>query len=487
MRTSSLRFTITFLAVCSIVSLSQSKTGLTHGKYSSRTSQTHAAQIDVLMRQLFERGQFNGSVLVVEHDEVIYKHGLGVADASRKLPFTSRTPTYLASLSKQFTAMAIMMLVERHQLSYSDSLSKFFPQFPAYAEKITIRHLLNHTSGIPDYVGLGLEHPGLTNAEVLQALTREQLRFAPGEKFAYSNSGYVLLAMIIEKVSGQSYPTFITRNIFAPLGMHDTFVSQSRTHDDKLEARAYNRFGDLDDYNLNTFGEGGIYSTAEDLFKWDRALYTDKLVKQVTLSEAFRPAKLNDDSTSPYGFGWALATYKNEPIVAHAGRFGGFNTYIKRLLKDHSAIIFLTNKGFRNMGAIGNALLSILSDEPYELPKLSSAETIYKTYQSSGVGPAIAEYKSLKKRDGQSYDFSESELNELGYELLNMGKTTDAIEILKLNVEAYPDSANVYDGLGEAYMKHGDRELAIKNYNKSLQLDPSNANAAAMLKRLEKN
>ena len=173
--------------------------------------------------------------------------------------------------------------------------------------------------------------------------------------------------------------------------------------------------------------------------------------------------------------------------MAHAGRFGGFNTYIKRLLKDHSAIIFLTNKGFRNMGAIGNALLNILSDQPYELPKLSIAETIYKTYQSSGVGPAIAEYKSLKKSDGPSYDFSESELNELGYELLNKGKTTDAIEILKLNVEAYPDSANVYDSLGEAYMKHGDRELAIKNYNKSLQLDPSNANAAAMLKRLEKN
>lgn len=187
-------------------------------------SETHAARIDALMRELFKRGQFNGSILIVDHNALIYKNGFGVADMNPKLSFSPRTSTYLASLTKQFTAMGVMILVERHQLSYSDPLSKYFPQFPAYAEKITVRHLLNHTSGIPDYVDLGLEHQSLTNDEVLKAISRQPLRFAPGERFSYSNSGYVLLAMIIEKISRQDYESFLNRNIFRPLHMERTFV-----------------------------------------------------------------------------------------------------------------------------------------------------------------------------------------------------------------------------------------------------------------------
>jgi CubicO group peptidase (beta-lactamase class C family) len=448
-------------------------------------AQTRASKIDALMRSLSERGQFSGSILVVEHGQIVYERGFGKSDIKGNFAFIPSTPVYLASLTKQFTAMAIMMLAERNQLSYRDPLSKYFPEFPSYAAKIAIRNLLNHTSGIPDYVALGLERPGLTNKDVLSALIKqESLRFPPGEKFEYSNSNYILLALIVEKVSGQPFQLFLKNNIFAPLGMKDTFVYDRLRPEFARRARGYNRFGDDSDYDLLTYGEGGIYSSVADLFKWDQALYTEKLVKRSTLDEAFTRGKLNDGSSSNYGFGWAIGDYNGETIYAHAGRYGGFNTYIKRFPKERTTIIFLTNHDFRNMSAIGNALINILHDQPYTLPQLSIAELLYRTYRSEGIATAVQQYRSLKQSGNATYDFSESELNELGYQLLGMNKTQDAIEILKLNVEAFPSSWNVYDGLGEAYMKNGNKELAIEKYKKSLELNPKNSNAVGMLKKL---
>jgi CubicO group peptidase (beta-lactamase class C family) len=451
----------------------------------SADAQTKGSKIDALMRSLAERGQFNGSILVAEKGQLIYEGGFGKADIKGNVVFTPNTPVYLASLTKEFTAMAIMMLAEQHQLSYSDPLSKYFPEFPSYAAKVTIRNLLNHTSGIPDYGDLGLERPGLTNKDVLSALIQQQsLRFSPAEKFEYSNSNYILLALIVEKVSGQPYRLFLKNHIFAPLGMKDTFVYDQPRPEFARRARGYNRFGDDSDYNLLSYGEGGIYSTVVDLFKWDQALYTEKLVKRSTLDEAFTRGKLNDGSLTSYGFGWAIGEYNGETTYSHAGRYGGFNTYIKRFPKERTTIIFLTNHDFKNMSAIGNALINLLHDQPYTLPQLSIAELIYKTYRSEGIAAAVKQYRSLKQGGDATYDLSESELNELGYQLLGMNKTADAIEILKLNVEAFPSSWNVYDGLGEAFMKNRNKKLAIENYKKSLELNPRNSNAEDMLKKL---
>jgi CubicO group peptidase (beta-lactamase class C family) len=447
-------------------------------------AQTKASKIAALMSSLSERGQFSGSILVAEHGRIIYDRGFGAADIKRNVGFTPNTPVYLASLTKQFTAMAIMMLAERGQLSYADTLSKYFPEFPTYAEKITIRNLLNHTSGIPDYVQLDLERPGLTNEDVFRTLIRQPaLSFAPGEKYEYSNSNYILLALIVEKVTGQPYNLFLQNKIFVPLGMKHTFV-YDRSRQKTSRAIGYSRFGDVSDYDLLTYGEGGIYSTVADLFKWDQALYTEKLVKRATLNEAFTRGKLNDGSSISYGFGWVIADYNGETIYAHAGRYGGFNTYIKRFPNERATIIFLTNHDFKNMSAIGNALISILHEQPYTLPKLSIAELLYRTYRTQGIAATVERYRSLKQSADPAYDFSEAELNELGYELLGMNKTQDAIEILKLNVDAFPSSWNVYDGLGEAFMKNGNKELAIENYKKSLQLNPQNSNAEDMLKKL---
>jgi CubicO group peptidase (beta-lactamase class C family) len=445
---------------------------------------THSVKLDSLITDLAARKQFSGSILVAEHGREIYERGFGLADERRHVPFTPDTPVYLASLTKQFTAMAVMMLAERGKLSCDDALSKYFPQFPEYAERITVTHLLNHTSGIPDYVELGLERPGLTDQDVLNALVKlPRLRFTPGERFEYSNSGYVLLALIVEKVSGQPYEKFLSEHIFRPLGMTHTFVYTPR-ESKVARAHGYNRFGDDSDYDLLTYGEGGIYSSVSDMFKWVRALYTEKLVTQTALARAFTAGKLNDGSATNYGFGWGITSMNGEPIYSHAGRYGGFNTYIKLFPKERSAIIFLTNHDFKDMGVIGNAIISVLHDQPYTLPKLSVGEAVYRTYKKRGLTAAIRQCQALKQTLNGDYDFSESELNELGYELLAQNRTADAIEILKLNVEAFPASSNVYDGLGEAYMKNGNKDLAIKNYKRSLELNPDNSNAVKMLKKL---
>jgi CubicO group peptidase (beta-lactamase class C family) len=320
---------------------------------------------------------------------------------------------------------------------------------------------------------------------VLAALVRQDsLQFTPGEKWEYSNSGYVLLGMIIEKVSGEPYQLFLKRNIFAPLGMNHTFVYKKRRPPNAARARGYNRFGDDYDYDLLTYGEGGVYSTVADMFKWDQSLYTDKLVKQSTLGEAFTRGKLNDGSLTNYGFGWALSELNGEPIQSHAGRYGGFNTYIKRFPKERATIIFLTNHDFKNMGAIGNALISVLHGQPYALPKLSIAELMYRTERTNGISAALEQYRKLKAASDPEHDFSESELNELGYELLAKNQVSDAIEILKLNAETFPSSWNVYDSLGDAYVKSGDTKLAIENYQRSLKLNPDDSNATTMLKKL---
>ena len=218
--------------------------------------------------------------------------------------------------------------------------------------------------------------------------------------------------------------------------------------------------------------------------KWDAALYTEKLVRRSTLDEAFSRGKLNDGSSANYGFGWAIAEYNGETIYAHAGRYGGFNTYIKRFPLERTTIIFLTNHDFKNMSAIGNALINVIHNQPYTLPQLSIAELLYGTYRGEGIAAAVQQYRWFKQSGDANYDFGESELNELGYQLLGMNKMQDAIEILKLNVEAFPSSWNVYDGLGEAFMKNGNKELAIENYRKSLELNPKNSNAEDMLRKL---
>jgi len=237
--------------------------------------------------------------------------------------------------------------------------------------------------------------------------------------------------------------------------------------------------------SAGTTGDGGVVSTVEDLFKWDQALYTNKLVPQTLLLQAFEPAVLNDGKQADYGLGWMIGRNGNEKFVYHTGGSGGYRTYMSHYPDSHIAVIILTNHEDSPRREINEAIVNILNNKPWTLPKMSVAIAMYNVYKQKGIDVAIGFYREAKSEKSAQYDFSEQELNLLGYQVWSGNKIDDAIAIFKLNVAAYPASSNTWESLGEAYLKKGDKQLAAENFNKSLGIDPHNSDAARMLKKIK--
>src|SRR5579859_154655 len=447
-------------------------------------------EIGNLISTLHERGQFNGVILVAEQGDIIYRKAFGNANFPTGASFTPETPSDIGSVTKQFTAMAIMIIAEQRKVNYDDLVSKYIPEFSGspHVSKITLRHLLTHTSGIPDYGDLGIDDSSRLNEKRLIAaiLEREELLSKPGRRYRYSNPGYSLLGIVVHRVSGKAFGDFLEQEIFRPVGMSNTFVYDNPRKRKPLAAAGYDQFGQVDDGGPTAIpGDGGIYSTVDDLFRWDQALYTDKLVRQSTLSAAFTPGKVEEGS-STYGFGWNVAGDGGDKYVWHTGSHAGFRAFIERRLSERITVIMLTNQGNSKRVEINTAIQNILAAKPYVLPKQSGAEKLYKTIHEAGIQAAMQMYDALKSGKSADYDLGESELNTLGYQLLYGDKrVSDAIAIFKLNTTEHPASSNAFDSLGEAYRKNGEKVLAINSYQTAVILDPSNGHAAAMLKELK--
>jgi N-acyl-D-aspartate/D-glutamate deacylase len=328
---------------------------------------TKAELIDRLLTGLNEKGKFNGVVLVSEHSKVIYKKGFGYANYEEKKPNYVESCFRLGSVTKQFTAMAIMILSDRGKLSYEDDIRKYLPTLPY--EGVTIRHLLVHTSGLPDYMVLfddKWDKDKLAYKEDILRLLAEHhppVDFAPGEKWEYSNTGYSLLACIVERASGETFEAFIQKNIFTTLNMQNTVMATGKK-DQPIKNRVFgysSSFENIDYHYLNgILGDGGIYSTVDDVLKWDQGLYNAGLVKKSTMDEALTPYKLNDGSTTgDYGFGWRLYRGDKRDVIEHGGSWAGFSTLIRRDLKNRNAIIILSNNN-REVEDIKSAIDKIL-------------------------------------------------------------------------------------------------------------------------------
>ncbi|MPS66803.1 MAG: class A beta-lactamase-related serine hydrolase [Chryseobacterium sp.] len=306
--------------------------------------QTTSQTPDEVINNYYRKGKFNGSILIAQNDKVIIDTVFGYRDLDQKVELTKETPFYIASLSKPFTAIAIFQLAEKRLLSLDDDAVKFVDDLPSYAHHITIKQLLNHTSGIRDYENR-LTKKGLTNNEVIHWLQNQDgLDFKSGTKFKYSNSGYIILSLIIEKISGMSYAQFLKKNIFDPLQMHHITVYESNTViPDK--AIGYNRDKKVDDYSILTTGDGGIYATAEDLYKLDKALRTNQLLSEKSTKLLYQTPILEDGTHSEYGSGWFIEKSEGSMIAQHTGGLAGFRSLFWRDLKNGNTIIALTNQG----------------------------------------------------------------------------------------------------------------------------------------------
>jgi CubicO group peptidase (beta-lactamase class C family) len=313
-----------------------------------------SAKVDQLMSALVGEASPGAAVVVIQDGKVVHQKGYGLANVETRAPITTNTTFDLASVSKQFTAMAIMMLAERGKLAYDDPITKFFPEFPAYASKITVRHLLNHTSGLPDYMAVFQQRPAGIPAEpssrdaITMLIQIPAPRFAPGSKWEYSNSGYVVLGQIAEQAWGLSLPAFLKMNVFDPLGMKTTMVSDQVLAPAANRAISYapdgNEFKNADYSPLNRiYGDGNVNTSVEDMVKWDQALSAERLVKQTTLDAAFTPARLNDGSSTNYGFGWTIENSNGVRVLSHGGAWVGFRTYIARVPAERFSVVVLSN------------------------------------------------------------------------------------------------------------------------------------------------
>ncbi|MEZ7497957.1 serine hydrolase [Flavobacterium sp. Arc3] len=446
-------------------------------------AQNKTAELDKLMNQAHANGVFNGSVLVAENGKVIYRKAFGYANKETKQLLKPEFCFDLASVSKQFTAMGIMILKERNKLSYDEKITKYFPEFPAYGKDITIRNLLNQTSGMPLYQPFA-EKYNLTNGEILKIIEqREALDAGIGERYVYNNAGYVMLAMIIEKVSNRSLAEFLKENIFNPLKMKNTLVGDAPKIDLKNRAIGYTVIGELDDYVVSHTGSTSMFSNVDDLFLWDQALYTEKLVSKKTIEEAFTPVVLNDGSLSNYGFGWFLTPEKKS--VNHSGSDFGYRNFIMRDLDKKNTYIWLTNAGNAITKDLMNvAIENILASKPYEIPKITVLSELQKALEANSVDEAIAKTTKSIQSNPNLFMMDDAAINELGYKYLNENKLADAFSLFKFNVTLNPNSSNVYNSLGEIYLLQKDTVNAIENYKKSVALNPDNANALKVLKKI---
>jgi CubicO group peptidase (beta-lactamase class C family) len=348
-----------FLAFFIFSALTGCTAGFTVGEESPKIDQNTSERIDAIFDPLISADSPGFAVMVIRDGEVIHSKGYGLADLEHRIPMSPQTSIRLASVSKQFTAFGIMLLSNEGKLNYDDSASKYIPELSKrFNTTITIRHLMNHTSGLPDYYDEvpklfpGEKMPTISDGAAVFAKWGET-RFAPGDRFEYSNPGYEMLGLIIERVSGLDYPVFMEEKIFQPLEMNQSLVlDQPDVH---FENRAYgyqkpkNKWikHDLNRLNL-MFGAGGIYTSLDDLVKWENSLVKGTLIPVSDINEAFTPGILNSGEKTDYGFGWRINSYKGYKRFAHTGGWVGFRTMIARFPELKLTVVVLGNRGDQN-------------------------------------------------------------------------------------------------------------------------------------------
>ena len=432
---------------------------------------------------------FSGSILIAKQGELMLHKGYGMANKEKSILYEATTVSTIGSVTKQFTATAILKLVEFDKIKVEDPLSNFFSKLPDDKKEITIHQLLTHTSGLIDDIGDG-DFDDIPTSRFFKTLFDTELLHKPGTKHRYSNAGYSILARIIEIVSEQEYETFLNENLFQPAGMTKTGYFIPKWDDDSVASgyaksmtlvgqlvEMYNRSGKI---TWSLKGNGGIHSTTEDMFKWYKALKSNKILSNALFEKLTTPyVKETEDGSSHYAYGWAIYTSdRNTKIISHnGGNSIFFHDYIW-LPEEDVVIILFTNTSTREV-EVAWPIEKMLFDSTYT-PKPIKKNFFHSTFDfiKNNTIQNSDELSSMLKKEYGAEIRSPSELNNLGYRILKNDiieipeSAHWAIEIFKLNTELFPESGNIYDSLGEAYITNNQKEEAIKSYEKALELAP---------------
>ncbi|MBL0340059.1 MAG: serine hydrolase [Bacteroidetes bacterium] len=446
-----------------------------------------------------EKDDFYGTVLVEINGNKVISKGYGFRNVELKENNTPNTIFDIGSLTKQFTAAAILKLELQGKLSTSDSLSKYFQNVPVDKSTITIHDLLRHQSGLQSNVGGDYEP--ISETAFIDSLMISPLQFKIGSDFSYSNIGYSLLALIIEKVSEQTYEQYLYENLWKPSEMEQTGYSRPN-FDNDLIAVGYDKNREIwgkpieKKWNgkapfLHLLGNGGILSTSEDMFKWHKSLMTENIFSKAAKEKLYHPSiRANENSRAIYAYGWdVFRTNRNTFRIWHNGTNNIFYADCMRFIDENTTLILMSNKSFRGVDQLNLEITKILFEEnyqptipiPYNETNQKFSQDIIEVILTKGLEQAKITYKARPAKTA----ILEDVLNRKGYEQLSDNKFDEAIGIFTMNCIAYPSSFNAFDSLGEAYMSKGDKISAIKNYETSLKLDPTNENAEEMIKKLK--
>ncbi|WP_394758102.1 serine hydrolase [Flavobacterium sp.] len=456
-------------------------------------------QINTYLTEL-ERVGFSGTVLVELNGNIVISKGYGFSDKTNSLKNRSTTIFDIGSITKQFTAAAILKLEMQGKLTVDDNISKYFENVPMDKINITIHDLLRHQSGLVNNVGKDFDK--ISKEKFLDTLINSKLRFEVGTKFSYSNIGYSLLGMIIEKVSGKTYENYLFKNLWKPAQMEMTGYSRPKFNrtkiaigyykDDKVWGKPTEKNWDKTAPFWHLAGNGGILSTTEDLYKWHKALLGELILSKEAKNKLYHPKiRTEENYNSIYAYGWDVSqTNRKTNRVWHNGTNNIFYSDFMRYIDENITLIMLSNKSHLNFNGLNIELSKIVFEKNYK-PTIPIADNDNNQKYSNKIIDIVlskgieAGKENFKKRPAKT-NILEYKLNTKGYELLSQKKYEEAIAIFTINVFAFPKSANGFDSLGEAYMNKGDKALAIKNYEKSLELDPNNGNAIDMLAELRK-
>ena len=421
----------------------------------SVANQIKSKEIDKLLTRYHQLEQFNGVALISHKGKVLFKKGYGKANFEWDINHTVEGKFKIASITKQFTAMLILQLVEQKKLKLDEKLIEYYPSYRAdTGSKITIRQLLNHTSGLGNffhldgYKAVEARNP-YTLDEFISKFCSEDLNFEPGTQFRYSNAGYTILGKVIEQVTGKSYSEVLTQQILKPLNMNNSgFNQQHSILNNRVTGyeRLFNRLEHPSFIDMSVpFSAGSMYSTAMDLYLWDRGLAENKILSKPLTTVLYQVSEHRN-----YAAGWLVDNYPEERFgkaltrVHHGGMIPGFNANISRVLEDDILIVLLDNTGGAPMTPITEKVLSIIYDKDYEEPELRLSQKLYRMIIEQGNSTSIAWYKTLV---AQHEGFSERQLIRFAYELVDANEQQAALAFLKLNADLNPESTRAKQAL----------------------------------------
>lgn len=434
------------------------------------------ARLKRYMSDAVQFDHFSGAVLVVRKGRVLLSEGYGMANAELKVPNKLSTKFRIGSVSKQFTAAAIMQLQDRGKLKISDPISKYVENAPVTWKGITLKHLLNHTSGLVNYTTLAaasgdfLKVPH-SHEQVLALFRDRPLESKPGEVYNYNNTGYFLLGLAVEKCSGRTLGDYLRANIFKPIGLTNTdaetnpAAAANRALSYRIDEGLFTRAPLIDMRNL--FAIGGLSSTVVDLWKWERALRAGKVISKAAVSEVLSPGK------GDYGYGWIIDKIGGRRRIYHDGGVADFSSSLQRLTDADITVIAISNRGDDGGIRVAYDAVGWMCGIP------ATVRAIQPELFSQSAEASFKMVTEMRKKF-PIFDIGERKVNELGNYLVISRRKPQAIELFKLNVLLYPKSSEAHYRLALNYSWAKENDLAMKHIDKALQLNPKHQDAAKL-------